>query len=316
MKISILLPYKENYSENYAGAVSLFINDTVKLSKFKKNITIFGSTEFKSKLSKNYTNIELNQNILFQSQSRFYVNKFIELQKKIKPNIIEVHNRPNYLKYIRKLNTKIVLYFHNDPLYMAGSQTIRERLDLLEICKKIIFNSKWTKDQFIKGLDNFYSGSSKLEVINQSTNKPKIDFTKKNKVITFIGKLNSAKGYDLFGGAILKILRKYKDWSVIVIGDEPREKLIFKHKNLDLLGFQPHKKVLKILEKTSIAVACSRWQEPFGRTSLEASSRGCAVIISNKGGLKETITNGIILKNNSINDIFNAIDELIKNKKN
>ena len=60
MKISILLPYKENYSENYAGAVSLFINDTTKISKFKKKIRIFGSTSFKSKLSKNYTNIELN----------------------------------------------------------------------------------------------------------------------------------------------------------------------------------------------------------------------------------------------------------------
>ena len=315
MKISILLPYKENYSENYAGAVSLFINDTVKLSKFKKNITIFGSTEFKSKLSKNYTNIELNQNILFQSQSRFYVNKFIELQKKIKPDIIEVHNRPNYLKYIKKLNTKIVLYFHNDPLYMAGSRTIRERLDLLEICEKIIFNSIWSKNQFINGLDKFYSGSTKLEIINQSINKPKIDFTKKNKVITFIGKLNSAKGYDLFGGAILKILKKHKDWNALVVGDEPREKLIFKHKNLNLLGFQPHRKVLKIFEKTSIAVACSRWEEPFGRSSLEASSRGCAVIISNRGGLKETITNGIILKNNSINEIFIAIDDLIKDSK-
>jgi glycosyltransferase involved in cell wall biosynthesis len=315
MKISILLPYKENYTDNYAGAVSLFINDTVKLSKFKKNIRIFGSTTYKSLLSKNYTNIELNKSGLFQSQSRFYVNKFIELQEKIKPDIIEVHNRPNYLKYIRKLNTKIVLYFHNDPLDMAGSQTIRERLDLMEICKKIIFNSKWTKEQFIKGLDNFYKGSLKLEIINQSTNKPKIDFTKKKKIITFVGKLNSAKGYDLFGSAILKILRKHKDWTSLVIGDEPREKIIFNHKNLDLLGFQPHRKVLKILEKTSIAVACSRWQEPFGRTSLEAASRGCAVIISNKGGLKETITNGIILKNNSINDIFKVIDELIKNKK-
>ena len=315
MKISILLPYKENYTDNYAGAVSLFINETAKLSKFKKNIRIFGSTTFKSLLSKNYINIELNQNSLFQSQSRFYVNKFIELQKKIKPDIIEVHNRPNYLNYIRKLNTKIVLYFHNDPLDMAGSRTIIERLDLLEICKKIIFNSKWTKEQFIKGLDIFYSASSKLEIINQSTNRPKIDFTKKKKIITFIGKLNSAKGYDLFGSAILKILRKHKDWSSLVIGDEPREKLIFKHKNLDLLGFQPHRKVLKILEKTSISVVCSRWHEPFGRTSLEASSRGCAVIISGKGGLKETITNGIILKNNSINNIFNEIDELIKNKK-
>ena len=55
MNISILLPYKENYSPEYPGAVSLFINDTTNLSKYKKNITVFGSTDFKSKLSKNYT---------------------------------------------------------------------------------------------------------------------------------------------------------------------------------------------------------------------------------------------------------------------
>jgi glycosyltransferase involved in cell wall biosynthesis len=315
MKISILLPYKENYSINYAGAVSLFINDTTKLSKFKKNIRIFGSTDFKSILSKNYTNIELNKSSLLQSQSRIYVNRFIELQKNINADIIEIHNRPNYLKFIKKLNTKIVLYFHNDPLEMAGSEKVKDRLNLLEICEKIIFNSYWSKNRFIIGLDNFYKSSKKLEVINQSTNKPKIDFTKKDKIITFVGKLNSAKGYDLFGGAILKILKKYKDWSAIVAGDEHREKLIFKHKNLKVLGFQAHKKILRILEKTSIAVACSRWEEPFGRTSLEASSRGCAVIISDRGGLKETITDGIIIKKNSINNIFNAMDNLIKNKK-
>ncbi len=315
MKISILLPYKENYSVNYAGAVSLFINDTTKLSKFRKNIRVFGSTDFKSKLSKNYTNIELNRSNLFQSQSRFYVNRFIKLQKTINADIIEIHNRPNYLKYIKKLNSKIVLYFHNDPLEMAGSARTKDRLNLLEICEKIIFNSAWSKNRFLIDLDNFYKNSEKLEVINQSTNKPRINFAKKDKVITFVGKLNSAKGYDLFGGAILKILKKYKNWSAIVAGDEPREKLIFKHKNLNILGFQEHRKVLKILEKTSIAVACSRWQEPFGRTSLEASSRGCAVIISDKGGLKETITDGIIIKKNSINNIFNAIDDLIKNKK-
>ena len=315
MKISILLPYKENYSPKYAGAVSLFINDTTKLSKFKKNIRIFGSTNFKSILSKNYTNIELNKSTLFQSQSRFYVNKFIELQKTINADIIEIHNRPNYLKYIKKLNSKIVLYFHNDPLEMAGSQATKERINLLKICEKIIFNSDWSKNRFLENLDNFYCSSPKLMVINQSTNKPKIDFKKKEKIITFVGKLNSAKGYDLFGGAIIKILNKHKDWRALVVGDEPREKLIFKHKNLNILGFQKYKKVLKILEKTSIAVACSRWQEPFGRTSLEASSRGCAVIISDRGGLKDSITHGIILKKNTVNNIFNEIDYLINNKR-
>jgi len=34
-KISILLPYKENFSPIYPGAVSLFINDTLNLSKYK-----------------------------------------------------------------------------------------------------------------------------------------------------------------------------------------------------------------------------------------------------------------------------------------
>ncbi len=43
MKISILLPYKENFSPIYPGAVSLFVRDTVKLSKYRKNITIYGN---------------------------------------------------------------------------------------------------------------------------------------------------------------------------------------------------------------------------------------------------------------------------------
>ena len=315
MKISILLPYKENYSPNYAGAVSLFINDTIKKSKFKKDIRIFGNTNYKTKLSNNYIDIKLNKTTLFQSQSRFYVNRFIELQKKIKADIIEVHNRPNYLKYIKSLNSKIVLYFHNDPLQMVGSEKPKDRLNLLKICKKIIFNSMWSKNRFLIDLDNFYARSPILEVINQSTNKPNIDLSKKDKVITFVGKLNAAKGYDLFGGAILKILNKHKNWSAKVIGDEPREKLIFKHKNLNILGFKEHNKVLKILEKTSIAVACSRWEEPFGRTSLEAASRGCAVIISDRGGLKETITDAIILKKLDVESVFNSIDDLILNKK-
>ena len=40
MKISILLPYKENFTPDYAGAVSLFLKDTIKQSKYKRNIQV------------------------------------------------------------------------------------------------------------------------------------------------------------------------------------------------------------------------------------------------------------------------------------
>ena len=314
MKISILLPYKENYSPNYPGAVSIFVNSTNNVSKYRKSLTVFGSTNHKRKLAKNYVNIHLSKKIL-RSQSKEYVDKFLEIQKKDKPDIIEIHNRPVYIKNLIQLETKLVLYFHNDPVSMIGSKTIQERIDLLNTCSKIIFNSEWSKRQFLKDLKNFYHKSKKLEVIHQSTNKSKINFKHKEKLITFVGKLNSAKGYDIFGNAVTKILDKYSDWKSLVIGDEPRENILLSHKNLKNLGFQNHKKVLETFSKTSIAVACSRWEEPFGRTSLEAASRGCAVIISNRGGLPETITNGVILRNLDSRTLFKAIENLILDKK-
>ena len=79
--------------------------------------------------------------------------------------------------------------------------------------------------------------SEKLLVINQSAKKQKIDFKNKEKIITFVGKLNESKGYDLFGKAAIKILNNYKDWSAYVVGDEPRDKLIFNHKRLIKFGF-------------------------------------------------------------------------------
>ena len=313
MKISILLPYKENYSPSYAGAVSIFVSSICKISKFKKNITVFGSTNYSKYLSNNYQNIILKKNFL-SSQSKDYVKKFINLQKQNKPDIIEVHNRPIYIDDLNVLNTKIVLYFHNDPLSMLGSKTVEERILLLNKCEKIIFNSEWSKKQFLLNVSRFYHKSKKLEVIHQSINKVKVDFNKKEKIIVFVGKLNSAKGFDIFAKAITKILNKYKDWKSIVIGDEPREKIDLYHKNLTNLGFVKHSIVLDIFKKSSIAVACSRWEEPFGRTSLEASSRGCGVIISNRGGLPETITNGIILRKLNAYELFKSIERLIINQ--
>ena len=314
MKISILLPLKENFSPSYAGAVSLFINDTLRTSKFRKDITVFGQTNYKKKFNQKYYNIEISKNF-FSSQNKEYVKKFIEIEKKINSQIIELHNRPIYLKYlVNNLKKKdYILYFHNDPLTMSGSKSIRERSFLLDNCYRIIFNSNWSKKRFLQKMKSDAINSEKLIVINQSAKKNKINFKNKKKLITFVGKLNRSKGYDLFGNAVIKILDKYKNWSAFVVGDEPRDKLNFKHKRLKNFGFKEHSEVIKIYKKTSIAVVCSRWDEPFGRTSLEAAANGCAVIISNRGGLPETITNGRILKELTVKEIYKNIEDLIKN---
>jgi glycosyltransferase involved in cell wall biosynthesis len=317
MKIAVLLPYKENFSPQYPGAVSIFLNSVIKLSKYKKNITVYGNTTFKDKYKKiKYQNIDISKKILgLGSQTIKYINKFIVLEKKNPSNIIEVHNRPLYIQLLPKNKTEKVLYFHNDPLSMNGSKSHKERLILINLCSKIVFNSEWSKKRFLTQLSPIYKKSEKLLVVHQCAQKQKIFLSKKKNIITFVGKLNRAKGYDVFGSAIIDILDKYNNWKAVVIGDEEREKHVFEHKNLDILGFKNHHEVLKIFKKTSISVVCSRWEEPFGRTSLESSSCGCAVIITNRGGLPETITNGVIVEKLNKKNIFVAIEKLILNKK-
>ena len=134
MKISILLPYKENFSPNYPGAVSLFVNDTLKLSRYKKITKVYGNTNYKKKFLKNYKNIRLKK-LFFGSQSENYMDEFIKLEKLQPSNIIEIHNRPHYLKYLinEGIKSKFVLYFHNDPLTMTGSKSLSERKYLTNI---------------------------------------------------------------------------------------------------------------------------------------------------------------------------------------
>ena len=316
MKISILLPYKENFSPEYPGAVSLFINETSQISKYKNNIHIFGSTNYKKKFKLNYTNINLKKNIL-ESQSKQYISKFIEIERLKPSKLIEIHNRPNYLPLLdRKLNKRnYTIFFHNDPLSMDGSKTIEERKYLIKKCYRIIFNSNWSKKRFLNGLNDKSINSDKLLVFYQSAQKANINILKKKKkIITFVGKLNRAKGYDIFAKAIINVLNKNRDWQTLVIGDEKREKIDLNHQRVKILGFLNHSKVIDIFKKTQIAVVCSRWEEPFGRTSLEASANGCAVIISNRGGLPETTTNAVILKNLTSNELEDKINFLIDKK--
>jgi len=225
MKIAILLPYKENFSKNFAGAVSIFVNNTYKLSKYRNNIQIYGSTK-NLPLSSNYKNINFEKKFL-QSSSKNYLTYFLDKIKKYDISILEIHNRPHYVDLVDKnFKFKKILYFHNDPLEMQGSMVKEERLNLINKCDFIVFNSNWTKKRFLDGIQD-YENNEKITVIPQSTSKVKINFKKKKNIITFIGKLNNSKGYDIFGKAIIKILNKYKKWNALVIGDEPRQKLFF-----------------------------------------------------------------------------------------
>jgi len=311
--IAILLPYKEKFNINKAGAASIWVKDYLLSSKLNFRTTVYGNLEKRDQpLLKNFKNINLDN--VFIKKNISYTEKFYIECLNINFKIIEVHNRPESLVYLikKKVKGKLIFIFHNNPKEMRSSKSIKDRLFIAENTDQIYFVSNWVKNKFFEGLP--YNYRNNCETLYPAI-KPLKKFPKKKKIIIFSGKLNSSKGFDLFGKAVLKILDKFPQWRAVAIGNEPREKFSFKHKNFKILDWIKHDKILNYYSKSSIAIVPSRWLEPFGRTSMESAAHGCATITTKNGGLPETFKNDLFLNKISVDELFKLIKKLITNNK-
>ncbi len=305
--IFIILPFKESLDPSLAGAVSLYVKDTSKYSKFKRRIQIISSDDLKGR-----SKIFRNKNYIIN-----FCNKYSGHNIKI----IEIHNRPEYLNYIKNFfpNAKINIIFHNDPLSIRGSIKREEREKIISNAHKVIFISRWIQQRFFSEFKN--SNLSNTVIIPHGVNKiNKINLTKKKKNILFVAKLNNAKGYHIFCDVAYRFKKFDPSWKFIAIGNETRKKIFPDPKVVKEIGYKKNTEVLKYYKHSEIAVGNSVWDEPLGRIAIEASSRKCLPIISNKGGLAESKNIAIVLKKNDSKNLFEilkkiTIDKLYRRRK-
>ena len=298
-KIFIILPYKENINSSSAGAVSIYVKDTTNYSKYKNDITIISSENFdKMKIFRN----------------KNYILNFCKKYKNKKIDIIEIHNRPEYLYYLKKYfpTAKINLFFHNDPLTLRGSENTEEREYILLHTDKIIFLSNWIQQMFFYKLKNV-SFNSTVSLPVGIIKEKKIRLNKKEKNILFVGKLNRAKGYHIFCNVASKFKKYDPSWNFIAIGNEARKEIFPSKNSVSEIGYLKNQDVLNFYKKSEIAVGNSVWNEPLGRIAIEASSRKCLPIITNKGGLSESKKIAHVLKKNTANELFRYLVLITKN---
>ena len=312
-KIAILLPYKEKYTLNESAAASIWVKDYLKKSNLENQTLVFGNlSKNKVPLTSNFINLDI-ESVKFK-KNYFYTKRFLEKYKQFNFEIIEIHNRPESLIYLlqKKIKSKIIFIYHNNPQDLRYSKTVKERLFIVNNCDQIYFVSKWVMNNFFEGLP--FTSKNNCEVLYPSISKLN-NFPNTNKPIIFTGKLNSSKGYDLFGKAVIDILNIFPSWNAIAIGNEKREKYNFRHKNLKIYDWMPHRKIIEFYKKSSISVVCSKWQEPFGRTAMESAACGCATITSDKGGLSETFKNNLVLHELNSKNLYNLMRKIISDNK-
>ena len=250
--IFIILPYKESLNSKKAGAVSIYVQDSLKYSIHKKRIQIISSDDFSnSRLFRNKT----------------YINNFCKKYKNNNIPIIEIHNRPEYAKILKKFSTLKLFWLIITILRIWGVQLILRKEKLLEICTEIVFISNWIKNRFFKGVKSV-KNDSKI-IYHGIKKKLKINQNQKKKQILFVGKLNENKGYDIFVETAAIFKKSNPDWNFIAIGNESRKKIFPDKKIVNEIGYKSNSEVLKYYENSEIAIGNSKWNEPLEELLLK-----------------------------------------------
>ena len=143
-----------------------------------------------------------------------------------------------------------------------------------------------------------------------------VKIEKKNLIIG-IGRFTRQKNFLLLIKAFKKILIKYPNYHLILLGEGEQEEMLKKEaKKLEIqnkvffLGYQ--KNVYKYLLNSDCFILTSLWEDP-GFVILEAALSNTLIISSNcPNGPDEILSNGrngFLFKNNDISDLLNKFDK-------
>jgi len=142
----------------------------------------------------------------------------------------------------------------------------------------------------------------------------------KSNLITGIGRLTRQKNFILLIRAFQKILIKYPNYRLILLGEGEQKQILIKEAEklnvidkISFLGYQ--KNVYKYLLNSDCFILTSIWEDP-GFVILEAALSNTFIISSNcPNGPSEILSNGqngFLFQNNNLSDLLSKFDEFKK----
>ena len=297
ISIVSILPKGEGFSPANFGAIALCVRDFTLHSQYKDTTTIIGGMAGPGFDGIHYYTPPRAR--WYQNRTRAYAAGCARYINSQNVTLAEIHNRPLILLLLaRKAKCKFVLHLHNDPQEMEGAKTPEERRKLLKLCAGIYCVSGYIRERFLEGIEG--GNADGVHVVHNGLGIPS-HVPEKEKLIVFAGRMTEGKGALLLAQALTIALPSLSGWKAVFIGScrhevaqklTPHEREIAAILNrlgdkVTMPGFLSHEQTLDYFARAEVAVVPSVWQEPFGRTAVEAMAYGCALISSGRGGLRE-----------------------------
>ncbi|MDR1876964.1 MAG: glycosyltransferase family 4 protein [Flavobacteriaceae bacterium] len=250
-------------------------------------------------------------------------------------DIIHAHDWLTYLAGIvaKRISGKpLIVHVHATEFDRSGENVNRVVYDLekqgMEKANAVITVSNLTKNivTLRYGIDkdkvftihNAVDFSGREEIEDTGTNEEKTkEPPKKEKVITFLGRITFQKGPEYFIEAANKVLKLYPNVRFVMAGSgDMMDKMVKRVAQLRIgtkftfTGFLTGDDVNKMYAESDIYVMPSV-SEPFGISPLEAMRTGVPVIISEQSGVAEVLKNAVKVNFWDVDALADAIYGLL-----
>lgn len=296
-RIVIVLPRGRRFGPDGATAIDLCVRDFVSHSRFREQTIILGEP-----IERPFPDLDFRPVPRPAGDAQWrYADRLATAAGRLAPDLVVVQQHmPSATRVAKRLRgTPVIIHRHNAPkARKEGLKSAfgrwRDEADYARFARTL-WVSDFCRDAFVAAHPVF---ADRAVTIHNG-----LDFSAwrpaavREQEILFVGRLTREKGCLESAEALARVLPDYPDW---------RARFILSRREVDAGYHQavlaalaplqaqavidydlPHDQVQAAFSSAAIALAPSLYEEPFGRTAIEAFAGGAALIASMRGGLRE-----------------------------
>lgn len=297
MRVLEFMPRNMRFGPSNASSIDLCVNDLITASRYRQSTTIVcceNDTLFPDLEIKTYSS-EIDA-----SKARKLKFAIGEASKTSADIVVVQQHLPTAAVLARRIAAPVILHKHNMTKPIPADSVMNAvrrqwRLRQYNALAGMIFVSHACRDNFLRDWPEVETPSVVVPNGLDFSQWPPA-FERRNEIIC-VGRAAPEKGIKEAALAVAAVLTPESGWRARFILAEPdrfpqylqevRDALEPVASLVDLDFSQPFSFVRERYREAAIALIPSKWDEPFGRTALEAHAGGCAVISSSSGGLRE-----------------------------